>query len=205
MGFNFMRYKSSRYQILCVELYWLRELCEDRVSLRLNDNFIIQSIPVGDDSLNRAWWFIMGVITQSFSPKSTTWLPTQRTDTHEHGQTPKDKERTRYCHSEGNTHRRCRQTSRQDTHTETEQPQMVRNSQRDRKTDMWLQMCKQKQKKNANTKREWGGDWGMRHTSLMPANSKTNFLVLISKGDGEMRSWLWELISIKIENEIRGD
>ncbi len=45
----------------------------------------------------------------------------------------------------------------------------------------------------------------MRHTPLMPANSRNNFLVLISKGDGEMRSWLGELISIKIENEIKGD
>lgn len=39
----------------------------------------------------------------------------------------------------------------------------------------------------------------------MPANFRNNFLVLISKGDGAMRSWLWELISIKIENEIKGD
>lgn len=48
-----------------------------RVCLRLNDNFIMQSIPLGDDRLNRAWWFIMGVITKSFSSKSTTWLPTR--------------------------------------------------------------------------------------------------------------------------------
>lgn len=35
-----------------------------------------------------------------------------------------------------------------------------------------------------------GGNDEVRHTSLMPANSSNNFLVLISKGDGEMRSWL---------------
>lgn len=98
-----------------------------RVLLRLNDNFIIQSIPVGDDSLNRAWWFIMGVITQSFSPKSTTWLPTQHTETHVHWQILKDKERTietvRCCHIEKNTHRRWRLTSGHNTYIETEQTQ----------------------------------------------------------------------------------
>lgn len=91
-----------RYQIPGVELYWWRLLSEDRA--RLNDHFIIQSIPVGDDSLNRAWWFIMGVITQSFSPKSTTWLPTRYQETHGRGQTVRDKEGTRYCQSQGSTH-----------------------------------------------------------------------------------------------------
>lgn len=89
-----------------------------RVLPRLNDIFIIQSIPPGDDSLNRARWFIMGVIAQSFSPKFTTWLPTQHIETHVHGQTQQDKKRAISCHNEGNTRRRG-ETTKQQQHIET--------------------------------------------------------------------------------------
>lgn len=180
-----------------------------KVLLRLNDNFIIQSIPVGVDSLNRAWWFIMGVITQSFSPKSTTWLPTQRTKTHVHGQIHRDKgrmiETERYCHSEENALRRWRHNIHTQRHNTT--TQRLSYSQGDGETDTHNHVTTNVQNNNYRCKGggEWGSDWGMRHSFLMPANSRNNFLVLISEGDSEMRSWLWELISIKIENEIKGD
>lgn len=179
---------------------------EHRALLRPNDNFIIQSIPLGDDSLNRAWWFIMGVITQSFSPKSTTWLPTQYRGTHtymdKYWKTKRERPRDTVGIKDTVTgrskiHRRLRQTSSYnteqpwtDTHTAGQANRHITTNAR---------------KTTADTRKEWGKHWGMRHTSLMPANSRNNFLVLISKGDGEMRSWLWELISIKIENEIKGD
>lgn len=115
--FNFMRYKSDYYHTRCVELYFRRVMWGHIALLRLNDNFIIQSIPLGDDSLNRAWWFIMGVITQSFSPKSTTWLPTQHTERHVRVQTPKDKKGgTRYCHSEGKKRTQEPETNEQAWH-----------------------------------------------------------------------------------------
>lgn len=205
--FNFMRYKSDYYHTRCVELYFRRVMWGHIALLRLNDNFIIQSIPLGDDSLNRAWWFIMGVITQSFSPKSTTWLPTQHTERHVRVQTPKDKreERDTVTVRGKSAPRSRRQTSRHDTYMETRQPQMLRKSQRGQKK----QARNHKWVTNNNcTRKEGMRKWLRDEThfsSLLPANSRNNFLVLISKGDGEMRSRLWELISIKIENEIRGD
>lgn len=138
-----------------------------KVLLKLNDNFIIQSIPVGDDSLNRAWWFIMGIITQSFSPKSTTWLPTQRTKTHVHGQIQRDKERMieteRYCHSEGIRLRRWRQTSRHNVHTHRHNTitQIMRYSQGDGETDTQNHVTTNVQNNNYRCKVGWG-EGGMR-------------------------------------------
>ena len=165
--FNFMRYKSDRYHAPCVELYFERVMWGHIALLRLNDNFIIQSIPLGDDSLNRAWWFIMGVITQSFSPKSTTWLPTQHTERHVRVQTLKDKreERDTVTVRGGSEPRSRRQTSRNDTYMEARQPQMLRKSQRDRKSKHVTTNARQTT--TADAKREWGSDWGMRHTSLL--------------------------------------
>lgn len=60
----------------------------------------------------------MAVITQSFSPKFTTWLPTQHTETHVHGQTLQDKKRAISSHNEGNTRRRG-ETNKQQQHIET--------------------------------------------------------------------------------------
>lgn len=166
-----------------------------RVLPRLTDNFLIQSIPVGNDSLNRAWWFIMGVITQSFSPKSTTWLPTQHTETHRTDtERQRENERDReilshrgQCTPEMVTNEQAQHTRRQsdnaksgDTHTGTHKQTVTLPHKRAKK-----------KKTTVDTRRNRGSDWGMRHTSLMPGNSRNNFLVLIRKGDGEMRSWLW--------------
>lgn len=48
----------------------------------------------------------------------------------------------------------------------------------------------QPQKQTADTQSVNKGDGGTRQTSAMPANFGNNFLALISKGDGELRSWL---------------
>lgn len=161
------------------------------VLLRLNDVFIMQSVPLGDDSLNRAWWFIMGVITQSFSPQFTTWLPTQHTETHR-----TDTRRQNESDIPPQWGKKYTQERRDKQAATTHQ--MVRDSHEEGKLHTDLQ------KTTASTRSDWWGNWGTGPT-LMPTNSRNNFLLLISKGDGELRSWLWELISIKIENEIRAD